>query len=252
MAVKILSAVDDKVQKLFQRSQNIFFFVGSGISVASGIPTFRGLTQMDYFNGWFPQYLSSKDGFQRRTEICWQFFKHMHHLVKEAKPNKAHERIALLQTKAKEKKKTLNIVTLAYDNLLIKAGVKSVLELHGNINNAVCSKCGKQESMSAIELKERQIPTCSCGGIIRPDIVLMEELVKEEIYDKAISALKRADLRFMIGSSGVHEQSKYFLLNSVHDCPTVEINPIPSYLTRECDFAIQGCAENILFQLRFK
>ncbi len=252
MQTKIMRVVDKKVEQLFQKAENIVFFVGSGISVASGIPTFRGLTQMEYFKGFYPPYLSSVQGFQRRTAICWEFFKHMHNLVKEAKPNKAHERLAFLQAKAKEKKKKISVITLCYDGLLSKAGVKSIIELHGNINTSSCVKCHKQEQMDTIELKEGEIPTCACGGLFKPDVVLLDEAVKEEIYDNAATTIKNADLYFVIGSSGVQEQSKKMMLYTGPYCMCVEINPTSSHLTIESQFAVQDRAETVLFQLRFK
>lgn len=250
MARKILPKVTDEVEKLFQKAQNIFFFVGSGISVGSGIPSFRGLQEMDYFEEYFPMFLSSQEGLQKKSEVCWRFFKHLHEIINKAEPNIAHKTIATLQQKAKEKGKNVTVLTLAYDGLLIKAGVENVLELHGNINLVVCSKCTKYQKMIEIELNPNQMPTCECGGFLRPNIVLLDESVKEEIYDNGTIAARKADLYFSIGTSGVHKHSKYFFSELVGGATTIEINPIPTYLSRFFQFVLREKAEIILPQFK--
>lgn len=247
--VRILTKVDTEVKKKFQKAQNIFFFVGSGVSVSSGVPSFQGLEQMDYFEGFFPMYLSSQEGFNKHPKICWRFFQHIYNVVSKAEPNVAHKTIYSLQLAAKKSGKNITILTLAYDGLLSKSGVENVLELHGNINYSICSACKKKQDTRQIIL-EGELPICSCGGLLRPNIVLLDESVEEQIYDQATIAVRSADMYFVIGSSGVHQHSKYFLTKTSKESTTVEINPISSYLSRLCDFTLRGNAEDILPQLQ--
>lgn len=246
---RILTRVDTEIQKKFQKAKNIFFFVGSGISVSSGIPALQGLEQMDYFEGNFPMYLSSKEGFNRYPKICWRFFQHMYNIVSKSEPNIAHKTIRSLQLAATKSGKSVTVLTLAYDGLLSKAGVENVLELHGNINYAICLKCNKQQDMKQIVLED-ELPVCDCGGLIRPNVVLLDEPVEEQIYDQGTIAAKNADIYFVIGSSGVHQHSKYFLVNAPKQSTSIEINTTPSYLSRLCNFTLRGKAEDILPQLQ--
>lgn len=247
---RILSKVDDEVKKLFQKAENIFFFIGAGVSVQSGIPSFRGLGQMDYFEEYFPMYLCSQEAFQRHTQLCWRFFKHIFDISTKAEPNLAHKTIAKLQQEAKNLAKNVTVLTLSYDGLLNKAGVKDVLELHGNINYSICLKCNKKQDLVEISLMDNPMPACSCGGLLKPNVILLAESVEENIYDQATIAARNADLYFVIGSSGVHEHSKYFLTNVPKECTTIEINPMPSYLSKLCNYVLRADAQEILPQLK--
>lgn len=247
---RILSKVDSEVKKIFQKAVNIFFFIGAGVSVESGVPSFRGLGQMDYFEDYFPMYLCSQEAFQRHTQLCWRFFKHIHDISTKAEPNIAHKTITKLQQEAKNLAKNITVLTLSYDGLLNKAGVEDVLELHGNINYAICLKCNKKRDLAEINLADNPIPICSCTGLLKPNVILLDESVEESIYDQATIAARNSDLYFVIGSSGVHQHSKYFLMNTPEKCITIEINPMPSYLSRHCDYVLRAKAEEILPQLK--
>lgn len=246
---KTYSTVEKSINEVFQKAQKIFFFVGSGVSVASGIAAFRGVGEMEYFQGYPPMYLCSEEMWVRNPGLAWSFFKHSYNLISKTVPNKAHSAIANLQGSAMEKGKTFNVLTLAYDGLLDKAGVKDVVELHGTINKVGCTKCNKIDDMQNV-VNQEGIPKCSCKGVLRPAIALLNELIIDEgIWDQSIAMVERADLFVSIGTSGVQQHSGIFLSTVPKGKIKIEINPNPSYLSRFCDYNIRGTAEEILPQI---
>ena len=185
-----------KLKKLVDESDNIVFFGGAGVSTESGIPDFRSVDGL-YNQKWRfpPETILSHSFFERNPEEYYRF--HREKLVIEnVRPNRAHLRLAELEREGKLRA----VVTQNIDGLHQAAGSKNVLELHGSILRAYCSRCRKP--YPADEMNNGQgLPRCSCGGVIRPDIVLYEEPLDEDIMSSAINYIKNADVLIIGGTS---------------------------------------------------
>ena len=185
-----------KLKQWIQDSDNIVFFGGAGVSTESGIPDFRSVDGL-YNQKWKypPETILSHSFFERWPEEYYRF--HREKLVIEGvKPNRAHLRLAQLEQGGKLKA----VVTQNIDGLHQAAGSRNVLELHGSILRAYCSRCRKPYSADAMN-HGTGLPRCSCGGVIRPDIVLYEEPLDQEIMSRALHYIRNADVLIVGGTS---------------------------------------------------
>lgn len=249
---QILNSVTDELKEKIRKSFSITLFVGAGVSVSSGIPTFRGAGTDKYFQGHYPVYLSSIKGLAEYPKIAWQYYQHIYELVKKAEPNIAHRTLVDFQKQViKRRVVTLNLLTTNYDGLINRAGGE-VQELHGNISTAVCSVCKTIYSMDKINLNELP-PLCDCGNILQPNIVLLDALIKKQHYDLCVNATRGCSIYIAIGTSGVNCHS-YGFMKAVKLRPNttlIEINPRPSHLTKDMNYILRGTAEEILPQLNY-
>ena len=191
-----MSEAVEKLKQIVAGSDNIVFFGGAGVSTESGIPDFRsvdGLYNQQY--KYPPETILSHSFFARYPEEYYRF--HRAKLVVEGvKPNRAHLKLAELEQRGKLRA----VVTQNIDGLHQAAGSKNVLELHGSILRAYCSRCGRPHPADVINHGEG-VPKCSCGGVIRPDIVLYEEALDENVLSSAIHYIRQADVLIVGGTS---------------------------------------------------
>jgi len=192
--------MDDKIKRLKEivdKTDNLVFFGGAGVSTESGIPDFRsvdGLYSMKY--KYPPEMIVSHTFFVRKTEEFYEFYKDRM-LPLDVEPNAAHYKLAELEAKGKCKA----VVTQNIDGLHQKAGSKNVLELHGSVLRNYCTKCGKFFDAQYIRDSEG-VPYCDkCGGLIKPDVVLYEEGLDNEIISKSIHFISKADVLIIGGTS---------------------------------------------------
>ncbi len=185
-----------KLQQIIDDSSNIVFFGGAGVSTESDIPDFRsadGLYQQQY--RYSPEQIVSHSFFKRHTEAFYDFYKNKMMFL-DAKPNKAHLKLAELEKVGKLKA----IVTQNIDGLHQAAGSRNVYELHGSIHRNYCQRC--MEFYDAKYVKGAQgIPKCKCGGTIKPDVVLYEEGLDSDIIENSIRAIAEADTLIIGGTS---------------------------------------------------
>ena len=183
-----------KLKKLVSESSNIVFFGGAGVSTESGIPDFR--SEQGIYNtvknfGYPPEQILSHSFFMKNPEKFYDFYRSTM-IYENAKPNLAHLGLAKLEKQGKLKA----IVTQNIDGLHQLAGSKTVYELHGSIHRNYCMKCGKFYPLSTIT-ESKGVPQCKeCGGTIKPDVVL-----DEEIINNSIKAIKKADMLIVGGTS---------------------------------------------------
>lgn len=188
-----------KLKKLVSESSNIVFFGGAGVSTESGIPDFR--SEQGIYNtvknfGYPPEQILSHSFFMKNPEKFYDFYRSTM-IYENAKPNLAHLGLAKLEKQGKLKA----IVTQNIDGLHQLAGSKTVYELHGSIHRNYCMKCGKFYLLSTIT-ESKGVPQCKeCGGTIKPDVVLYEEGLDEEIINNSIKAIKKADMLIVGGTS---------------------------------------------------
>ena len=184
-----------KLRQWIQESDNIVFFGGAGVSTESGIPDFRSVDGL-YNQEWKypPETILSRTFFDRNPEEYYRF--HRAKLVADAKPNRAHLRLAELEKEGKLKA----VITQNIDGLHQAAGSVNVLELHGSILRAYCSRCRKSYDADVINFGTG-VPRCTCGGVIRPDIVLYEEQLDNDVLMRAIHYIRKADVLIVGGTS---------------------------------------------------
>ena len=216
----------DKVlllQKYITECKNIVFFGGAGVSTESGVKDFRsvdGLYHEKYENP--PEVILSRSFFDRYPEKFFQFYKEKLNCL-NVKPNITHKFLKQLEDNGKLKA----IITQNIDGLHEKAGSKNVLLLHGTTYQNHCMKCGKSYDAEDV-FNSSNIPTCSCGGIIKPDVVLYEEPLNQETVEKAMEAIQNCDLLIVGGTSLVvypaasfirYFRGKYLVIINQEDTP---------------------------------
>ena len=191
--------MDEKIQQfkqLVNESENIVFFGGAGVSTESGIPDFRskdGLYNQQY--KYPPETILSHTFFMNKTDEFYKFYKSKMNSLKY-EPNITHIKLAELESKGKLKA----VITQNIDGLHQKAGSKIVYELHGSVLRNYCMKCHKFYDDEYV-FKSNGIPKCSCGGVIKPDVVLYEEGLDEDTIRNSIYAIHNADLLIVAGTS---------------------------------------------------
>ena len=188
-----------KLREMLRASDNIVFFGGAGVSTESGIPDFRsekGIYQTVNQYGCPPEQILSHTFFMEHTDIFYDFYRSTM-LYPDAEPNEAHKALARLEAEGRLKA----VVTQNIDGLHQQAGSRRVYELHGSVHRNRCMKCGKAFSLEHI-LKTKGVPKCdACGGTIKPDVVLYEESLDERTIIGSISAIQKADLLIIGGTS---------------------------------------------------
>lgn len=185
-----------KFQQMIDESRNIVFFGGAGVSTESNIPDFRsedGLYNMKY--KYPPETIISHTFFLRNPEEFYRFYKDRM-LCLDAEPNPAHRKLAELEQEGK----LSAVVTQNIDGLHQKAGSRKVYELHGSIHRNYCMECGKFYDAEYVKNSEG-IPRCSCGGMIKPDVVLYEEGLDTKTIQNSVEAIAHADMLIIGGTS---------------------------------------------------
>lgn len=186
----------EKLQTWVRESSRIVFFGGAGVSTESGIPDFRGedgLYRQRY--AYPPETIISHSFYARHPEIFFDFYRNRM-LYPNAKPNVVHQRLAQWERDGK----LLAVVTQNIDGLHQMAGSHEVLELHGSVLRNYCERCGKFYGVDAI-LHSTGVPKCSCGGDIKPDVVLYEESLDMQMMEHALEYISRADMLIIGGTS---------------------------------------------------
>lgn len=185
------------LQQMINESKRIVFFGGAGVSTESGIPDFRSVDGLYNQNYEFsPEEILSHSFFCRNTESFYSFYRDKM-LPLNAKPNIAHWKLAELEQAGK----LSAIITQNIDGLHQKAGSKKVFELHGSVLRNYCMECRRFHSVEYIR-DSKTIPRCeSCGGIVKPDVVLYEEGLDMQCVSGALSALSQADMLIVAGTS---------------------------------------------------
>lgn len=185
-----------QLQSIIDDSSNIVFFGGAGVSTESNIPDFRsadGLYQQKY--KYSPEQIVSHSFFMRKAEAFYEFYKEKMMFL-DARPNPAHLKLAGLEAAGK----LSAVITQNIDGLHQAAGSKNVLELHGSIHHNYCQRCHKFYDAAYVK-NSKGIPRCSCGGTIKPDVVLYEEGLDSSVIERSIRAISEADTLIIGGTS---------------------------------------------------
>ena len=233
----------EQLRQWVNESDNIVFFGGAGVSTESGIPDFRsvdGLYNQQY--DYPPETILSHTFYRNNTEEFYRFYRNKM-LCLDAKPNAAHLKLA--QWEQEDKLKA--VVTQNIDGLHQAAGSKKVYELHGSVLRNFCEKCHKFYDANYIAGSEG-VPKCSCGGDIKPDVVLYEEGLDQNTLAGAIRAISEADM-LIVGGTSLAVYPAAGLLDYYSGNKLVLVNKTPTARDGIADLVVQGSIGEIFSQL---
>lgn len=238
---------DEKIQQLkniAENSKSMVFFGGAGVSTESGIPDFRsvdGLYHQEY--DFPPETILSHTFYMKNTEEFYRFYKKKM-LYPDAKPNKAHLKLAEWERQGKLKA----VITQNIDGLHQEAGSGNVLELHGSVLRNYCEKCGKFFDVQYVRDAEG-VPHCNnCGGRIKPEVVLYEEGLDSGTLTGAVQAISSADT-LIIGGTSLAVYPAAGLIDYFQGKYLVLINKAPTPRDNMADLVIQGSIGEVLGSL---
>ncbi len=236
----------ETLQKWIDESRHIVFFGGAGVSTESGIPDFRstdGLYNQTY--DWPPEEILSATFFSTRPEEFFRFYRDKM-LCLDAKPNAAHCKLAELEAAGK----LTSVVTQNIDGLHQAAGSKRVWELHGSVHRNYCMDCHKAYSAEYI-LHSTGVPRCTCGGRIKPDVVLYEESLDSDTLNGAVRDISRADL-LIIGGTSLAVYPAASLIYYYRGKRIVLINKSPTPYDRKADLVIAEPIGQVFSQIKVR
>lgn len=188
--------VTERLKNIVARMKRGVFFGGAGVSTESGIPDFRsedGLYRMKY--KYPPERMLSHSFFLSHTEEFFEFYRDKM-LYLDARPNAAHVKLAEWEKEGR----LAAVVTQNIDGLHQKAGSRNVLELHGSVLRNHCMDCGRSYPVDYVA-SATGVPRCECGGIVKPDVVLYEEPLDDDVLEAAVDAIRSADTLIVGGTS---------------------------------------------------
>ena len=234
----------ETLQSWIDQSHNIVFFGGAGVSTESGIKDFRspdGLYSQHY--KFSPETMLSRSFFDAHPEEFFRFYRDKM-LNPGTKPNAAHKKLAELEAAGKLR----SVVTQNIDGLHQKAGSQRVWELHGSVHRNYCMRCHK--SYSAQFIRDSQgVPRCTCGGVIKPDVVLYEEALDSHVLEGALEDIRRADM-LIIGGTSLVVYPAASLVRYYRGDRLVLINKSPTPYDAHADLVIAGPIGEILGAIR--
>lgn len=217
--IRLYKSNMSELKNIINKSENIVFFGGAGVSTESGIPDFRsesGLYKAKQEFGKSPEELISHSAFMQDPQLFYRYYK-SNMIFPDAKPNNAHKALAKMEQDSKIKA----VITQNIDGLHQLAGSETVYELHGSVHRNFCLDCGAKYNLSYIldsqncidkDGKEGAVPWCEkCGGMVRPDVVLYEEALDDTTVTTAVEAISQADTMIVGGTSLVVYPAAGFL-----------------------------------------
>jgi NAD-dependent deacetylase len=234
----------EQLQEMVDKSSRIVFFGGAGVSTESGIPDFRsvdGLYHQHY--KYPPEVMLSHSFYETHTEEFFDFYR-AKMLCLDAKPNAAHIKLAEMERAGK----LTAVVTQNIDGLHQMAGSKNVFELHGSVHRNYCLRCHKLYDAEFM-LHSKGIPTCECGGTIKPDVVLYEEGLDTHTINGAVRAIERADM-LIIGGTSLVVYPAASLVNYFGGHRLVLINKSATSQDANADLVIKEKIGEVLSQIR--
>ncbi len=228
-----------KLIELLRANVRTVALTGAGVSAESGIPTFRGDDGL--WSKFSPSELASMEAFMRNPKLVWEWYLYRRDIVGRAEPNPGHETLANMERQLRD----FVLITQNVDNLHRKAGSVNVIELHGNIQRNKCMTCGMQ--IGDIMIDSDNLPRCSCGGQVRPDVVWFGEMLPQDALISATDKAEQAKLFFSIGTSAVvYPAADLPLIAKDAGAYLVEINPEPTPITCFADEVFTGKSGDIL------
>jgi NAD-dependent deacetylase len=238
--------VDDLAQRL-AAARSVCVLTGSGISAESGLPTFRGVGGL--WRDRRVEDLASPQGFARDPHLVWSWYGERRRAHRSVEPSAAHVALAVLESRIPD----FTVVTQNVDSLHLLAGSRNVLELHGKMREAKCTRCDERrpldDVLDEIARGASEPIAHACGGMWRPDIVWFGEPLPPDVLERAIDAARRADLMLVVGTSGLVQPAASLATKRHTSAYVVEINPEETALTAHVDRSIRARASDVLPEL---
>lgn len=235
-----------KLQEMIDTSNRIVFFGGAGVSTESGIPDFRsqdGLYNQSY--DYPPERILSHTFFYFRPDIFYKFYREKM-LYLDAKPSRPHKFLVELEQSGK----LSAIITQNIDGLHQAAGSTNVYELHGSVLRNYCLKCHKFYSAEEIK-NSKGIPQCTCGGLIKPDVVLYEEGLDDSIIRKTIQAISDADM-IIVGGTSLNVYPAAGFIDYFQGNKLVLINKTSTPYDEQADLVIHDSLGDVFSKIKIK
>ena len=234
----------NELQNIINHAKHIVFFTGAGVSTDSGIPDFRstdGLYNMKY--DFPPETIISHSFFMDNPEEFYRFYRDKM-IYPDARPSIAHHFIA----KCEAKGISSGVITQNIDGLHTSAGSKNVIELHGSVLRNTCMKCGKKHSLSSIITPDK-LPLCSCGGLIKPDVVLYEEALIDRDLFRAVELISKADVMIIMGTS-LNVYPAAGLVRYFRGSHLIIINKTTTPYDQNADLCINASLKDVLSKIQ--
>ena len=238
--------MDERLKKIIDESSNIVFFGGAGVSTESGVPDFRsesGLYHAKQKYGHSPETMLSHTFYVNHPEAFYQYYKE-NLIHPEARPNAAHRALAKLE----EMGKLRAVITQNIDGLHQKAGSKAVYEVHGSVLRNYCESCHKFYDVNYIMDESHckdGVPYCTCGGRIKPDVVLYEEALDQRVLGAAVDAIERADC-MIVGGTSLVVYPAAGLINYFHGKHLMLINKSATPYDSKADLVINDAIGKVM------
>jgi NAD-dependent deacetylase len=231
----------NEVRERLAGASSVCVLTGSGISAESGLPTFRGVGGL--WRTHRVEELASPEGFAADPRLVWTWYNERRSAHQSAVPNAGHTALAEMERRNAD----FALITQNVDSLHLRAGSRNVLELHGNLRSARCTKCGARrdlrEGMPLDEIEH------ACGGRFRPDIVWFGEALPSDVWAKAAAAAARADVMLVVGTSGLVNPAASLCTRHASRAFIVEINPEPTAISGRADVVLRATAARALPEL---
>ncbi len=233
----------ERLNDMIYESSHIVFFGGAGCSTESGIPDYRSVDGLYHQKFRYPpETMLSRSFFDSHTKDFFDFYR-AKMLCLTARPNAAHAKLAELEKAGK----LSAVVTQNIDGLHQLAGSENVCELHGSVHRNFCMKCGKSFGAGYIE-QSKGVPNCDCGGIIKPDVVLYEEQLDQEVIERAVDAISNADM-LIIGGTSLAVYPAAGFVNYYRGSRLVIINLQPTPYDSRANLCIYGRIGEVMSQI---
>lgn len=240
----------EKLREYINKSNNIVFFGGAGVSTESGIPDFRskdGLyNQHDVrFDQYEPEYLLSKECLYNNSKVFYEFYRQKLD-TRDVEPNITHKVLAKMEAAGK----LSAIVTQNIDGLHQKAGSKNVFEIHGTTQSNYCSKCGKDYPVDFLYESKDSIPKCECRSLIRPDVTLYGEGLPKAAVSGALEAISKADMLIVGGTSlQVYPAAQFITYFQGNHLVVINKEKLDIMLNPETDLMITDSLGNVFREI---
>ncbi len=231
-------------------ARSVCVLTGSGISAESGLPTFRGIGGL--WRTHRVEELASPQGFARNPQLVWTWYSERRTAHSGVEPSPAHVALAQIERRVPD----FTLVTQNVDSLHLRSGSRNVLELHGKLREAKCTRCDARRPLDDVILTFRQaqgpndelaaLEHDGCGGMWRPDIVWFGESLPPAVLQAAFDAARRAELMLVVGTSGIVQPAASLATKRCTRAYVVEVNPEETALTPHADRSIRARASDVL------
>ncbi len=226
-----------------KQAHKVAVLTGAGVSAESGVPTFRG--EDGIWHKLKPEELANFNAFMRNPDLVWEWYTMRKKMMSEVSPNPGHYSLVKMESYFPQ----FTLITQNIDNMHFEAGSKNVLELHGNIRRNYCIDCRKFYNDEDLALGETA-PKCSCGGLIRPDVVWFGEMLPDDVLRNAFIAAEECEVFFSIGTSAVvYPAAMLPRAARAANALLVEINPEQTELTPVAHHYLAGPSGDVLPKL---